>query len=181
MNITGAIGFILHTVFSLYIGVILLRVIFQYVRAPFSNPICQFIITVTNHGFKIFRKFIPGFKGIDFAGIVFGLVVAMVYRTLASLLIFSSLPSILGLTLGSVFTLISTFLSIYFWGIILRVIFSFISAGQFSYNPIYDLVYLVSEPVLRPIRNKLPPVSGFDLSPLVAIMGIAVLRILFSI
>lgn len=181
MNITGALGFILHTLFSLYVTIILLRVIFQYIRAPFSNPICQFIITATNHGFKIFRKFIPGYRGVDFAGIVFALAIAMVYQILTSLLVFSSLPSIIGLSFGSVFILISAFLSIYFWAIILSVIFSFIAASQYSYNPIYSLVYMISEPILRPIRRKLPPISGFDLSPLVAIMGITVLRILFSI
>ena len=32
------------------------------------------------------------------------------------------------------------------------------------------------EPVLRPIRAVLPPLGGFDLSPLVALFGISILQ-----
>ena len=32
------------------------------------------------------------------------------------------------------------------------------------------------EPVLRPIRAVLPPLGGFDLSPLVALFGIGILQ-----
>jgi uncharacterized protein YggT (Ycf19 family) len=32
------------------------------------------------------------------------------------------------------------------------------------------------EPILRPIRAVLPPLGGFDLSPLVALFGISILQ-----
>ena len=36
------------------------------------------------------------------------------------------------------------------------------------------------EPVYRPIRNILPPMSGLDLAPLVAFVGLMIIRILIA-
>jgi YggT family protein len=181
MNIIGALLFILQTIFTLYLSAVLLRIILQYVHAPFSHPICQFIVKITNFGFKPLRRVIPGYKGIDFAGIVFALIISSIYIALISLITVNTLPAIIFLLIASCFLIISTLLSVYFWTILLRVIFSFIPGNQLNYNPLYTLAYLITEPVLRPIRNNIPPVSGFDLSPLIACLIITVLRILFNI
>lgn len=42
-------------------------------------------------------------------------------------------------------------------------------------NPIARMLYQVTEPVLAPIRNALPPLGGVDLSPLVVFLGISIL------
>ncbi len=42
-------------------------------------------------------------------------------------------------------------------------------------NPIVRFLYQVTEPVLAPIRNALPPMGGIDLSPLVVFLGISIL------
>jgi YggT family protein len=42
-------------------------------------------------------------------------------------------------------------------------------------NPIIRLIYNVTEPVLRPIRDMLPPNGMFDLSPLIVFLIIYVL------
>lgn len=49
--------------------------------------------------------------------------------------------------------------------LIVRVVFSYIS--PVPTNPVSRFAYAVTEPVLGPIRRRLPPVSGIDLSPLV--------------
>lgn len=41
-------------------------------------------------------------------------------------------------------------------------------------NPIIQFVYDITEPVLRPIRNMLPPTAGFDFSPLILFLIIQV-------
>lgn len=180
MNITGALIFLIDTLISVYISAILLRVILQYVGAPFSNPICQFLVKFTNIGFKPLRKLIPGYWGIDFAGLVFAYIIAIIYIITIHILKFHTFPSILITMLAGIWLLASLVLSIYFWAIILRVIFSFLAAGNLSYNPIYHLTYLITEPVLRPIRGYLP-MSGFDLSPMIACFIIILIRILFGI
>ena len=43
-----------------------------------------------------------------------------------------------------------------------------------------DFFYRVTEPVLRPIRRRLPNLGGVDLSPLVVILLLQALRILLA-
>jgi YggT family protein len=62
-------------------------------------------------------------------------------------------------------------LQAYFWIIIARAVLSWVSPDPF--NPIVRFLYRVTEPVLRPIRYRLPTLSiGIDLSPMVVILAI---------
>ena len=70
--------------------------------------------------------------------------------------------------------LIDLALQAYFWIIIARAVLSWVNPDPF--NPIVRFLYRVTEPVLRPIRQRLPTYQmGFDLSPLVVILAIQVL------
>ena len=52
-------AFIIQTVFGLYILAVLLRFLFQLLRAHFRNPISQFIVTVTNPCYGTFDDLFP--------------------------------------------------------------------------------------------------------------------------
>jgi YggT family protein len=54
--------------------------------------------------------------------------------------------------------------------LLVRVIFSWVS--PFPTNPISRFAFQVTEPVLAPVRRRLPPVSGLDLSPLVVMLAV---------
>jgi YggT family protein len=57
----------------------------------------------------------------------------------------------------------------YIWIIIARALLSWVNPDP--YNPIVRFLHRVTEPVLRPIRYRLPTLSmGLDLSPLVVIL-----------
>ena len=43
-------------------------------------------------------------------------------------------------------------------------------------NPVAMLVRGLTEPVLAPIRNVLPPLEGLDLSPMLLLIGLQLLR-----
>jgi YggT family protein len=67
--------------------------------------------------------------------------------------------------------LIELVLWAYFWIIIARAVLSWVSPDPF--NPIVRFLYRVTEPVLRPIRYRLPTLAmGIDLSPMVVILAI---------
>jgi len=67
--------------------------------------------------------------------------------------------------------LVNLVLVAYMWIIIARAVLSWVNPDP--YNPIVRLLYRVTEPVLRPIRHRLPTVGmGLDLSPLVVLLGI---------
>jgi YggT family protein len=67
--------------------------------------------------------------------------------------------------------LVELLLWAYFWIIIARAVLSWVNPDPF--NPIVRFLYRVTEPVLRPIRQRLPTLAmGLDLSPMVVLLGI---------
>ena len=70
--------------------------------------------------------------------------------------------------------LLEVVLEVYFWIIIVRALLSWVNPDR--YNPIVQFLYRVTEPVLRPIRRRLPMGIGLDFSPLVVILAIKVLQ-----
>lgn len=65
-------------------------------------------------------------------------------------------------------------LQIYSLIILARVIMSWIPNLDPT-NEIVRGIYKITEPVLRPIREAMPPTMGFDLSPMIVMVGIWVL------
>jgi YggT family protein len=55
-----------------------------------------------------------------------------------------------------------------------RILISWVQLDP--YNPIVQFLHSATEPVLAPIRRRLPPTGMFDLSPLVAIIGAMILQ-----
>lgn len=53
--------------------------------------------------------------------------------------------------------------------ILIRIVFGYIE-GPFPRNTLHRLSFDVTEPVLRPIRNVLPPTGGFDFSPTIVMI-----------
>jgi YggT family protein len=53
--------------------------------------------------------------------------------------------------------------------ILVRVAFSWVS--PYPNNSVYRFTFQVTEPILGPVRRRLPPVSGMDLSPLVVTLA----------
>ncbi len=64
--------------------------------------------------------------------------------------------------------------AIYSW----LVAFNVINARNNVVAMIGDFLYKVTEPVLAPIRRRLPNLGGIDLSPVVLIIGLIFIRML---
>jgi YggT family protein len=59
----------------------------------------------------------------------------------------------------------------YFWMIIARAVLSWVNPDP--HNPIVRILYRATEPVLRPIRDRLPTFQmGLDLSPMIVLLAI---------
>ena len=67
-------------------------------------------------------------------------------------------------------------LPLYLGLILVRVLLSFISVERS--NPIVPLVFQLTEPVLGPIRKRLPALGGIDFSPMLAWLAIMLARVL---
>ena len=66
--------------------------------------------------------------------------------------------------------MIDIVLSLYMWLIIGRAVISWVSPDP--YNPIVRFLLSVTEPVLYPIRRRLPILGGIDFSPIIVILAI---------
>ena len=81
---------------------------------------------------------------------------------------------ILGNFIVAIAQIIGVILTILTWIIIIRALISWVNPDP--YNPIVQFLYRVTEPILMPIRRILPAMGGFDLSPIVALVGIMFIR-----
>ena len=72
-------------------------------------------------------------------------------------------------------TIVATLCYAFLTLLLVRVVFSWISRD--ADNPIYKITYTVTEPVMAPVRNLLPPrtTAGLDLSPAVVAVGFFIL------
>ena len=72
------------------------------------------------------------------------------------------------------FQLINGFATILYIAIFARVIISWINLAPG--NPLVTLIYQVTEPILAPIRRVLPKMGMLDLSPMIALLLIALIQ-----
>jgi len=177
MNLTGALTYLISTLTDLYVTAILLRLLLQWVRADFYNPMSQFLIKATNPVLVPARRLIPSIGKLDTASVVVMLVLEVLQLVLVSLLIEKDY-GFQFLLLFAVQKLLIALLLTYFVLIIARVIISWI-ANQ-SRHPLIPLIYQLTDPVLRPINKLLPPLGGIDLSPLLALIALRALLLLLG-
>jgi YggT family protein len=173
--LTDPAVFLIQTLFGLYILAVMLRFLFQLVRADFYNPISQFLVKATNPPLKLLRRVIPGFGGIDTSS----LVLAWLLKAIELFLIISIAGTSANLIAPFVWAipeLIELLINIYLFGILIQVILSWVNPG--SYNPAIALLYSLTDPLMRPAQKVLPPMGGIDLSPMLVMIGLILLKML---
>ncbi len=176
-NYLGNAGvFLVDTVFGLYILLVLLRFLFQWMRADFYNPISQFIVTVTNPPLIFLRRFIPGIWGLDLASVGFMLALSMVKVYLLAWMV-GAHPKFTGVLVFSIGELLQLAVYVFMVAVIIRVVLSWI--GPRTYNPAVGLLHSLTEPVMAPARRLLPAMGGLDLSPILVFIALGlVLRLI---
>lgn len=173
-----AFAFLIETVFQLYLAALMLRVLLEALRADYYNPICQALIKLTDPLVRPLSKILPRVGQVSLAGIawlyILELVLLVILATIGGWAV--EWPVLL---LLAVLRLLRMLLVLYLVLIIVGVILSWV--GQGFRHPIVPLIFQLTEPVLAPLRRVLPPLGGFDLSPLVAIIVIQFLIILLGV
>lgn len=72
-------------------------------------------------------------------------------------------------------TVVSYLLTLYMWIIIIRALISLVNPDP--YSPIVRFLYQVTEPILYPIRRRLPFMGGIDISPIIVLLIILFLQV----
>jgi len=155
--------FLIDILFQLYATALLIRLLLQWVRADFYNPVSQFIVKITNPPVLPLRKIIPGLGGIDMAT----LVLAVLVMAVKVMLVYQTVdPLIIGiLAIGQTLILI---ISIFLYSIIIQAILSWVNPDP--YNPAVSLLNSLTHPVLKHFQKLIPPISGMDISPIFAMI-----------
>ncbi len=176
-SMVSAFSYLVGTLIDLYVAAVLLRLLLQWVRADFYNPLCQFLVKVTNPVLVPLRRVIPSIGRLDTASVVLMLALEIVGIWVIGR-IGSGALDIQQIVAFSAIKLMMTLLMTYFFLIIASVILSWI--GQRTHHPVASLVYQLTEPVLKPLRKFIPPIAGLDLSPLFALIAIRFLIVLLG-
>jgi YggT family protein len=169
--LTNPLFFIITTLASAYIFVLIIRILLQFSGADSRNPVSRFIIKITRPPLKILNPVCPTVKDINLAAIV----VMIGLQMLIGWISFSN-ASVMQLFIWSLTELVNGVINVFIFSIFITIVLSWINPG--AYHPIIGMLDKITEPVLKPFQRIIPPMGGLDLSPMAALISLQVLKML---
>lgn len=160
---------LINFVFVTLIALAVFRVLLQLVRANFYNPVCQALYKLTNPVLIPLHRILPNWRNLDLAATLIAWVLSAVKLALLYALFGQGL-GLLGLVVMALADLVELVLMLHLGLIFVRALVSFISVERS--NPVVPLLFQLTEPVLRPIRRRVPALGGLDFSPVLAMLAI---------
>lgn len=173
---TDIMNLLLTSFFYLFILVVFLRFLFQLIQVDYYNPVSQFIATATNPVLQPLRKLIPARGRVDGASLFAIIILKLMELALHNLIQYGILGSPFKLFALSFMSLTDMVLNFYLFAIFAQIILSWLAPQ--NNNPAIGILYQITEPILKPARNLIPPMGGLDLSPILVILGIQVIDLL---
>jgi len=179
MNALNNVGFFLiSTLFTLYIGLIMVRFLLAANRASFYNPISQFIVQVTNPVLTPLRRVVPSIGKIDSAAILLMLALQLLQIILLLLLQGQGI-SFFPLLAVAVVKLLEMLIYIHIIALIVLAVLSWVNPGAYQMqNPLVGILHSITAPILRPLRKIIPSIGMVDMTPFAAIILLYVALIL---
>ena len=171
-------GNLVSTVGGLYLLMVLLRFLLQIARADFYNPLSQAVVKISDPLVRVFRNFVPGYRGVDFSSLILALVIEALLIVALVYIYGFEMPPIGSIVTWSFAGIILFIINIYFYAILAAIIMSFVMlfSGNMNPHPALQLIWQLTEPVMRPVRSIIPPIGGLDFSPIVIFLAIEFLR-----
>ncbi len=175
-SINIAIVFLTNTIFELYIYILLLRLVLPIVRADFHNPLSQLAINLTDPIIKPLKSVIPNVNYINVRVILLLLIATNIKLLISIVIQYHIFPNIFGLFIWSIGDILDLATNLMFMAIIIVVIMSWI--GQNVASSIVLILHQITAPYLNLFRRWIPPISGLDLSPIAALIGLKLVSII---
>jgi len=174
----NAVAQIFNTIAGLYLLFVVARFLLQLAKADFYNPISQAVFKITDPMVKVFRSFIPGYRGVDFSSLILAFFVQFAAISLTILLYGGSLPSISFIVTWSFVGVLNFIILFYYYALIASIVMSFVMmfSGNMNPHPILSLVWQITEPIMSPVRKVIPPMGGLDFSPIFIFLVIGLIR-----
>lgn len=172
--------FLLSLAFSLVLFVLWARIFLRYFRISALHPISQLIHTLTNPIVQPVESLMGQNKSrrtpYDIPCFIVVVVVEVIKYIAIGLLVFGRLIPFEYFILFVLADLIIQPCNLMFYAIIIRVIMSWVN--PVSNHPAQEALYLITEPLMQLGRRVIPPISGFDLSPIIILAGLSVITIM---
>jgi YggT family protein len=169
---------LIETVFGLFIYVVLLRCWMQALRAPFRNPVGQFVIALSDWAVAPLRRIIPAYRHYDLASFVLAWL-AQIVKMIALYAVASggtfAAPG-LAMIVWSLSELLRYSLHLLILVVIVQVLFSWFNPG----SPLAYVFDGFTRPFYGFFRRFIPPIGNIDLSPLFVVVIAQVLLIVLD-
>jgi YggT family protein len=154
--------------FCLYIFILMLRVLIQWTQAlNFYHPLSRFVYNATFPLLKPLQNIMPRWQNVD-SGLLLLIFLFIVLKTVLITLLSTSHFSIGGILIASLAELLSLFIYVFIFSIIIEMVLSWVNNDP--YNPLQIFVNRLNAPLLKPMRRFISPIGGLDLSPLAVII-----------
>ena len=171
----SALIFLLDSIATAFVAVLLLRFHLQITRASYNNPLSQFSMTLTDFAVKPLRRFIPGLWGLDLATLMVAWLVEFLLISLVVVLSGRAAEFGLALTGGVALAALMELIKIALWMVILLQFMLFVISLVNPYSPYMSLLNAMNRPFARPVQKVVPPIGNIDLSPMVIVLVCSVL------
>ena len=177
-NMGSSAALIFNTVVGIYLLAVLLRFLLQVAKADFYNPVSQAVIKITDPMVKVFRTFIPGYRGIDFSTLVLAFLIEAAAICMLIILYGGTIPGVGPIVTWAFVGVVLFIISIYYYAILASIIMSFVMmfSGSTNPHPLLLLVWQLTEPVMAPVRKIVPPMGGLDFSPIFIFIAIQLIQ-----
>jgi len=168
-----ALVFLVDTLIGLFSLALLLRFYLQVARAPYRNPVSQFLCALTDFAVIPARRVVPGLWGMDLATLVLAWLaeLGLLYAVLALKGIDPKAGAgvvFVTLALLAIVKIVKASVYILMVALIVQAILSWVN----PYSPVAPLLTSLTQPFLRPLQRRIPPVANVDLSPLILIIAL---------
>ena len=156
--------YLVQTLGSFFLTLVILRFLLQLVKADFYNPISLFIVNATQLVSSPIRALLPAFRSFDVASLVLAIllqwIIIQLTYTINNLGVVNFLIAISWGFVG----ILSMILNIYMYGLLATIVISWISPQ--SQHPAITLINQIIYPAMDPFRRLIPPLGMIDLSPM---------------
>lgn len=166
-----AVIFLLDTIVTAFLAVLLLRFYLQLLRVPYGNPLSEFAVTLTNFLVRPLRRAIPGLWGLDLATLAAAWLVQ--WLLLMAIEGLAGVPLLRGnvvMYLGFAFWALVELLRMSLYLLMLVQVLLFVVSLVNPYSPFMGVLTSLSGPFTRLVRRVVPPIANVDLSPMVIVI-----------
>jgi len=168
---------LIETLFGVLIYVLLLRFWMQALRAPFRNPIGQFVVALTDWAVAPMRRVIPSFRSYDLATFLLAWLAQILMTIVLYVAVAGGKVPVPGIVVfDSLLALFRASLILLMFVVIVQVILSWVN----PYMPLAPVFDSLTRPFYGFFRRFIPPIGNVDLSPLFVVVIAQVMLIVLD-